>query len=210
MKFDFLLLATKWCEDVFNSISLPPINCYPDALTYNMWQRHAWDIYQQNLFGSKPGTLLDLDSCCFLFIQCTKSNHNYSNLNLDNGKTVEHCDCGRNMHKCLHDVNLGRGSVLGHYYFLHMKQCFSENYPIIKCEQYQSKNILDEDCSGLTTESVELKDRCSQYKLDTSKAKEYQLFDQPFYFSYNTPVLYNETVLKAILGAVLTNWDNGF
>lgn len=86
-------------------------------------------------------------------------------------KQIFHCDCDERVRKYFREL-----SIDTYEYFFYMSfgynRCFKEEYPIIKCIEY------DED-----KDIVYGNNRCILYEIDKSKPKIYQFFDSPHYYN---------------------------
>lgn len=119
------------------------------------------------------GSMEDVDSCCHSYHHCVESSPDLNDLDSENPKKSQYCDCDLNLHKCLRDLNTPESNDFGRVYFYMTDQCISNNYPIVRCDQYDS--IFDG--------TDEQESRCMRYTLNTSKPKEYQFFNLPFYYN---------------------------
>ncbi|XP_034946609.1 phospholipase A2-like [Chelonus insularis] len=107
--------------------------------------------------------------------QCCRS-HDSCALSIEAGKTLGRlinngiftrsaCSCDEEFYKCLKNIGSVIARSIGDTYFnILQPQCFAEEYPIESCERY----------SGFFKRG-----KCLQYKLDTSKNKTLEWFDNP-------------------------------
>lgn len=96
---------------------------------------------------------------------------------------VQNCECERNNQHFIRNIVGGStGGFIPFAFSLCSKQCYSLDYPIVKCKKYQyffePKKQSDVFPNHVDTESI----RCLEYALDKSKPKIYQIFDLPFDF----------------------------
>lgn len=118
------------------------------------------------------GQMHDVDNCCHSYQHCAQKLPVH-NLNMDNPKRSQHCDCEFDLRKCLRDVDTAETNDFGRVHFYIADQCVMESHTVVECEQY------DTIMSG--TEGEER--RCIEYTVDDNEVEKYQLLDLPFYYS---------------------------
>ncbi|KAJ3648691.1 hypothetical protein Zmor_020474 [Zophobas morio] len=109
---------------------------------------------------------VNTDRCCKLHDECIPMlGVNQENYSLSNSGLFArfHCDCEKEFHRCLKDINTTMSNKIGYTYFTILgPQCFNEEYPIDKCTKWQAN-------------------RCIAFRLDMKQDKKYQWFDVPTY-----------------------------
>ncbi|XP_058464672.1 phospholipase A2-like [Malaya genurostris] len=108
------------------------------------------------------------DKCCRDHDHCDnipagETKHGLKN---DDYFTRLHCKCDRDFQQCLKGINTTLANRLGGFYFAVRDKCYKKQYPIVDCGE--KKNML-------------FLRRCVRYVLDSSKDREWQWFDLPFY-----------------------------
>ncbi|KAG4078514.1 hypothetical protein HA402_009226 [Bradysia odoriphaga] len=107
------------------------------------------------------GDLFLTDSCCRAHDHCDSlaSGETKNNLTNNDFFTKLHCDCDKEFYLCLHDVNSTTSNQIGKIYFGLRNECYRNEYPIVKCVEYDMALFVR---------------RCYRYLLDESKPKLYQ------------------------------------
>ncbi|KAI1304201.1 Phospholipase A2 [Halotydeus destructor] len=122
------------------------------------------------------------DACCREHDHCDVSiaaKETKYNLTNKDAYTKSACSCDEKFSACLLAANTYLGHMIGRTYFnVLQSQCFKEDYPIIGCR----------DEKGYLFDKVHAS--CQDYELDTTKPKETQFFDAPFYAGDKGPLLY--------------------
>lgn len=115
------------------------------------------------------GSQMEVDMCCRDHDHCDNIPAGESKYNLTNDDyfTVLHCDCDKEFHKCLHDINSKMSNRIGKMYFTLRNRCYRNDYPIVECAEYDTAVFIR---------------RCIRYITDESMAMRYQWFDLPLYY----------------------------
>ncbi|KXJ80209.1 hypothetical protein RP20_CCG026198 [Aedes albopictus] len=110
----------------------------------------------------------DEDKCCREHDHCDNiaSGEEKYGLKNDDYFTRLHCKCDRDFQQCLKKINTTLSNRLGSFYFAVRDKCYKKQHPIVECGE--KKNML-------------FLRRCTRYVLDSSKDRQWQWFDLPFY-----------------------------
>lgn len=114
------------------------------------------------------GKYKDADMCCRDHDHCDNIEAGQTKYNLTNRDmfTVLDCDCDNKFRDCLRKDNSKVSNAVGRMYFTARNHCYHNDYPIVRCEEYDTEVFLR---------------RCIRYKLDETQSKRYQWFDLPLY-----------------------------
>lgn len=132
------------------------------------------------------GVNANLDLCC-------RSHYECSRLKLESNETTHskywNCECESKFRTCLQQLNTQLSNELGFGRSVYVKQCISEDYPIVKCVQYEEFLSPTHRFEGSPNKrDFELNyARCLQYQFDETQPKQIQLFDLPFNYNGLTP-----------------------
>lgn len=131
---------------------------------------------------SELGTNGNLDFCCRSHYEC--SHYKFAS-NDTNDSNYWNCECESKFRTCLQQVNTVQANELGFGRSVYVQQCISEDYPIVKCIQYEEfLNPTSRFEGSPNKRDFELNyARCLQYEFDETQPKKVQLFDLPF--NYN-------------------------
>ncbi|XP_033210063.1 uncharacterized protein LOC117168481 [Belonocnema kinseyi] len=114
------------------------------------------------------GFFKDTDVCCRDHDHCRSAitaGRSSEGLRNDGIFTRSHCDCDNEFHVCLKKANSSVSNKIGTTYFNILRpQCFKEDYPAT-CIKYGHLRIS--------------RSKCKEYKMDQSKNKTMQWFDNP-------------------------------
>ncbi|XP_043287652.1 phospholipase A2-like isoform X2 [Venturia canescens] len=115
------------------------------------------------------GVFAASDACCQAHDKCPENIEAGNSLGplLNNGAfTRSACFCDQQFYHCLKNVSSPIATNIGITYFNVLRpQCFALEYPIEKCARHARNRIVDR--------------KCAVYKLDTSKNKTLEWFDNP-------------------------------
>ncbi|XP_055630650.1 phospholipase A2-like [Toxorhynchites rutilus septentrionalis] len=108
------------------------------------------------------------DICCREHDHCDnipagETKHGLKN---DDYFTRLHCKCDRDFQQCLKKINTTLSNRLGGFYFAVRDKCYKKQYPIVDCGEMKNMLFLR---------------RCVRYVHDSSKERQWQWFDLPFY-----------------------------
>ena len=118
------------------------------------------------------GLFMRTDACCRAHDSCPDGipaqEEEYGLLN--NGIfTRSSCDCDKNFYHCLKEANSLIATDIGTTYFNILRpQCFKKDYPIVGCEKYARRRLLN--------------DKCEEYSYNRTQPETMQWFDNPDFF----------------------------